>query len=207
MYLYEHRRCYDEIVGYCNALCYHNKLIPKRGQRGSTPGLPAMGYLHIDGKCERRGGSRANQIEAAIIAEWIVRNRYQLEAKYGKKIHEIIGVVTPFGGQVSAITAACVDRGIRVGKEGGEMTVGTVHSLQGAERLLVIFSPTYSRGADGGFMDRSRSMLNVGVSRAKDNFLVFGDMSIFNPANTGSPRGLLASFLFAEETNAITFAD
>lgn len=201
MFLYEHRRCYDEIVGYCNALCYHNKLIPKRGPRGSAPGFPEMGYLHIDGKCERRGGSRANQIEAAAIAEWIVHHRDGLEAKYGKQIHEIIGVVTPFGGQVAAITEACVDRGIRVGKEDGEMTVGTVHSLQGAERLLVIFSPTYSRDADGKFMDRSPSMLNVGVSRAKDNFLVFGDMSIFNPSDLGSPRGLLASFLFAEKRN------
>ena len=205
MYLYEHRRCYDEIVGYCNALCYHNKLIPKRGSRGSTSGLPAMGYLHIDGKCERRGGSRANQIEAVTIAEWIVRNRLELEEKYRKPIHEIIGVVTPFGGQVAEITEQCTKRGIRIGKEEGEMTVGTVHSLQGAERLLVIFSPTYSRDADGGFMDRSPSMLNVGVSRAKDSFLVFGDTSIFNPSDRGSPRGLLASFLFSEESNAITF--
>jgi hypothetical protein len=206
MYLYEHRRCYDEIVGYCNALCYKNKLIPKRGPRPSVSGLPAMGYLHVDGKCERRGGSRANQIEAVTIAEWIVRNRLELEAKYRKPIHEIIGVVTPFGGQVAEITEQCTKRGIRIGKEEGEMTVGTVHSLQGAERLLVIFSPTYSRDADGGFMDRSPSMLNVGVSRAKDSFLVFGDTSIFNPNDRGSPRGLLASFLFADKENAISFA-
>lgn len=205
MHLYEHRRCYDEIIGYCNALCYHNKLIPKRGSRGSTSGLPAMGYLHINGKCERRGGSRANQIEAVTIAEWIVRNRLELEEKYRKPIHEIIGVATPFGGQVAEITAQCYKRGIHIGKEEGMMTVGTVHSLQGAERHLVIFSPTYSRDSDGGFMDRSPSMLNVGVSRAKDSFLVFGDMSIFNHSDKGSPRGLLASFLFADEGNALSF--
>lgn len=162
-----------------------------------------MGYLHIDGKCERRAGSRANLLEAATIAEWIVCHQDELEAKYEKSICEIIGVVTPFGGQVAAISAACRKRGIRVGKEEGEMTVGTVHSLQGAERPLVIFSPTYSQGADGGFMDRSRSMLNVSVSRARDHFLVFGDMSVFNPADTGAPRGLLASFLFENESNAI----
>ena len=205
MYLYEHHRCYDEIVGYCNALCYHNKLIPKRGPRGSASGLPAMGYLHVEGKCERRGGSRANHVEAVTIADWIVSNRFELEEKYRKPIHEIIGVVTPFGGQVAEITEQCTKRGIPIGKEEGEMTVGTVHSLQGAERLLVIFSPTYSRDSDGGFMDRSPSMLNVGVSRAKDSFLVFGDMSIFNPRDRGSPRGLLASFLFANKRNAISF--
>ena len=99
-------------------------------------------------------------------------------------------MVTPFGGQVAEITEQCAKRGIRIGKEEGEMTVGTVHSLQGAERLLVIFSPTYSRDADGGFMNRSSSMLNVGVSRAKNSFLVFGDMSIFKPSDRGSPQGL-----------------
>lgn len=204
MYLYEHRRCYDEIVEYCNALCYHNKLIPKRGARGSASGLPAMGYLNIDGKCERRGGSRVNKIEAVTIAEWIVRNRLELEERYKKPIYEIIGVVTPFGGQVNEISKQCARLGLKVGKDNGDMTVGTVHSLQGAERLVVIFSPTYSKGADGGFIDRSPSMLNVGVSRAKDSFLVFGDMSIFNPINSGSPRGLLASFLFGKDGNAIT---
>lgn len=33
MFLYEHHRCFDEIVSYCNALCYQGKLIPKRGPR------------------------------------------------------------------------------------------------------------------------------------------------------------------------------
>jgi superfamily I DNA and/or RNA helicase len=72
--------------------------------------------------------------------------------------------------------------------------------------LVVIFSPTYSRDADGGFIDRSPSMLNVGVSRAKDNFLVFADMNIFNPSLRGKPRGLLASYLLADEGNKLSFS-
>ncbi|HGC2030149.1 TPA: DNA helicase, partial [Escherichia coli] len=51
MYLYEHRRCFDNIIGYCNTLCYHGKLLPKRGREESNL-MPAMGYLHIDGKGE-----------------------------------------------------------------------------------------------------------------------------------------------------------
>ena len=31
MYLYEHRRCFNNIIDYCNSLCYHGKLQPKRG--------------------------------------------------------------------------------------------------------------------------------------------------------------------------------
>ncbi|EJI6770294.1 DNA helicase, partial [Escherichia coli] len=44
MYLYEHRRCFDNIIGYCNTLCYHGKLLPKRGREESNL-MPAMGYL------------------------------------------------------------------------------------------------------------------------------------------------------------------
>lgn len=31
MFLNEHRRCYDEIISYCNKLVYKGRLQPKRG--------------------------------------------------------------------------------------------------------------------------------------------------------------------------------
>jgi len=47
-------------------------------------------------------------------------------------------------------------------------------------------------------------MLNVAVSRAKDSFLVFGNMARFNPGSTALPSGKLAKRLFARESNEIT---
>jgi hypothetical protein len=85
------------------------------------------------------------------------------------------------------------------------MTVGTVHALQGAERRVVIFSPVYSKHADGGFIDLSPSMLNVAVSRAKDAFLVFGDMDRLAAAPPGSPRSVLARFVSKDDANRIDF--
>jgi AAA domain/PLD-like domain len=210
MFLYEHRRCYDEIIQFCNDLCYQGKLIPMRGIVHSTFQIPVLGYLHIDGKCiQQSGGSQQNQLEAEMIADWIWENKSRLEAQYQGTSHatidQIVGVISPFGKQVDAITKACIAKGINAGKGEGELTIGTVHSLQGAERPIVIFSPTYSKHADGKFIDRNTSMLNVAVSRAKDSFLVFGDMDIFNPNDTASPRGLLAKYLFARPENALTF--
>jgi hypothetical protein len=74
------------------------------------------------------------------------------------------------------------------------------------ERPVVIFSPVYSKHADGGFIDASPSMLNVTGSRAKDSCLVFGDMDVMAAAQNGSPRSILAEILFASETNALEFA-
>ncbi|WP_252396757.1 hypothetical protein, partial [Escherichia coli] len=38
--------------------------------------------------------------------------------------------------------------------------------------------PVYSKHEDGRFLDSNSSILNVAVSRAKDSFLVFGDMDL-----------------------------
>ncbi|EMV3829648.1 DNA helicase, partial [Escherichia coli] len=106
MYLYEHRRCFDNIIGYCNTLCYHGKLLPKRGREESNL-MPAMGYLHIDGKGElASSGSRYNLLEAETIAAWLAENQQNIEAHYGKSLHEVVGIVTPFSAQVSTIKQA-----------------------------------------------------------------------------------------------------
>lgn len=205
MYLYEHRRCFDNIIGYCNTLCYHGKLLPKRGREESNL-MPAMGYLHIDGKGElASSGSRYNLLEAETIAAWLTDNQQDIEAHYGKSLHEVVGIVTPFSAQVSTIKQALGKQGISTGANETSLTVGTVHSLQGAERAIVLFSPVYSKHEDGGFIDSDNSMLNVAVSRAKDSFLVFGDMDLFEIQPPSSPRGLLAKYLFESEKNALTF--
>ena len=208
LWLFEHRRCYDEIVEYCNALCYRGKLEPKRGGAGTpdeeAAALGPLGYLHVDGYCGSAGGSRRNTAEAETIAAWLKAQRGALEGRYAQPLEKIVGVVTPFGAQVRAIRAACRTAGIKVDGRGA-MTVGTVHALQGADRNVVVFSPAYSKHGDGGFIDKSPSMLNVAVSRARDAFLVFGDMDLFSTAEPGSPRQLLGEFLFGEPANALEF--
>jgi len=194
MWLFEHRRCYDEIIEYSNALCYKGKLRPRRGSAPIDTHLPPLGYVHVDGKAVRDGNSRANTTEAQTIAAWISENRKPLEQKYKMPIEQIVGIVTPFGAQVREIRKSCSVQKIAVSGPAG-ITIGTVHSLQGAERPVVIFSSVYSKHADGGFIDSSPSMLNVTVSRAKDSFLLFGDMEVLANATPGSPRALLSKFL------------
>lgn len=204
LYLFEHRRCHDEIIGFSNALCYKGKLRPMRGPAPTDAPLPALGFLHVEGRAFTSGGSRANPVEARTIAAWLEDNRALLEDRYGRPLEQVVGVVTPFGQQVRAIRDACSARGITVSGR-ASLTVGTVHALQGAERPVVIFSPVYSKHADGGFIDASPSMLNVTVSRAKDSCLVFGDMDTLASARSGSPRALLSEFM-AAKGKALDFA-
>ncbi|HAL9647204.1 TPA: DNA helicase [Escherichia coli] len=205
MYLYEHRRCFNNIIGYCNSLCYNGKLQPKRGMEKGTI-FPAMGYLHIDGRgMKPNGGSRYNPLEAETIAAWLATHKDDIERHYGEPLYKVVGVVTPFSAQVNAIKTSLRKLEINDKDEEGSLTVGTVHSLQGAERAIVLFSPVYSKHEDGRFLDSNSSILNVAVSRAKDSFLVFGDMDLIEMQPASSPRGLLAKFLFASDNNALQF--
>lgn len=56
LYLFEHRRCFDEIIGFSNALCYKGKLRPMRRPAPANAILPALGYLHVEGRAFSAGG-------------------------------------------------------------------------------------------------------------------------------------------------------
>ncbi len=200
LFLAEHRRCDPEIISYCNELAYQGALIPLR----STPEnriFPPFGYAHIHGVSFRKGGSRANYIEAEGISQWLKTNKDKIENHYQKTIESTVGIITPFAAQAGAIRESIKEHGI----DSKSITVGTVHALQGAERDIIIFSSCYDYRDRGGrlFFDRGINMLNVAVSRAKDSFFVFGEMSLFDPSSR-TPSGMLAHYLFKSEENFIS---
>ena len=209
MFLYEHRRCYDEIIDFCNALVYHDHLQPKRGKAPDDVIFPPLGYVHVSGQCMKdRGGSRFNLEEARTIASWIKEYKDKLTAHYHAPIENIVAILSPFGAQIKNIRKALQEQCPEVKtayKDENSMIIGTVHSLQGAERPIVIFSPVYTKFDSGNFIDDKPNMLNVAVSRAKDSFIVFGDMDAFDSGDRLKPRGVLARFLYQKAANEIIF--
>ena len=68
--------------------------------------------------------------------------------------------------------------------------MGTAHTLQGAERQVVLFSPVYGDNSDkASFVDGTLELMNVAVSRAKDLFIVFGGQRRWE--DTGPVFGLV----------------
>jgi hypothetical protein len=201
MFLAEHRRCYNEIIAYCNRLAYKGKLIPLRGSPGPDEQLfPPIGYANIASQSQRHYGSLKNPLEAQGIARWLKENKEKIENKYGT-VQDAVGIITPFAAQRWELIHAL--REVNIASQG--MKIGTIHALQGAERPIILFSPVY--GYDDSralrFINRQINMLNVAVSRSKDSFLVFGNMCIFNPEES-TPSGILANFLFADEKNELS---
>lgn len=215
--LTEHRRCVDQLVEFSNEYVYNNKLKPMVGSSEGTNFklgeyqiyIPALGYLNIQGNSEKDAGSIYNTKEAESISGWIkeygdcILNYYNT-GKSGndvKKLKDVIAVITPFSAQKNKIYEQfeeySVDKGI---------TVGTVHALQGAERNIVIFSPAYGMNHDSKelFFDRGYNMLNVALTRAKQHFIIIGNIRLFNQNNLNKPSGGLAKHLFASELNELS---
>jgi hypothetical protein len=198
LFLSEHRRCVPEVIRFCNELVYQGRLRPLRP---SSPDriLPALGWAHVTSPAATDGGSRSNPGEARVIADWLARNRDELERRYGGKLKDIVAVITPFVAQRGCLERAFGERDLAV-------RAGTVHTFQGAERPVVLFSSVYSFATAPRFLffDSGPNLLNVAVSRARDSFLIFGDMRIFEPAKAHLPSGKLARLAFESSENEIT---
>jgi hypothetical protein len=191
--LSEHRRSVPQIVAFSNSLCYENKLRCMRPELEKRI-LPALGYVNVDGKCESRGKSRENRIEAESIAAWILDNDFRLSTTYSLPLEKVIAVISPFTAQIRLLKELLEENF-------PEITVGTVNSLQGAEKPVVIFSSVYDEKYSGLMMfDQKPNLLNVAVSRAQDSFLVFGDMEIFQ-SKSNRPSAVLGNFLFNDPSN------
>lgn len=182
LFLSEHRRCYNEIIGFCNQLIYKELLQPKRGNGKDDPafplpGLPQMGYRDIPSDHAAQAGvSRCNKAEAKAIAQWVKTHYPAIRRAYeatGSRIkpEEILAVITPFKAQAQLIRSYLSKE---LPRESAYISVGTVHTFQGAERKVILFSTVYGAKDSGYFIERNPNLVNVAVSRAQDSFLVFG---------------------------------
>lgn len=186
MFLSEHRRCHRDIIQICNELVYAGRLEPMTAQPKTPPPVPALAWANVSGRYERLGGSGANKKEAAAIARWIGAHAQEWVNHYGCELSKIVAVVTPFSAQKRVLQAIVSHMRDNEKLDFSNITVGTVHALQGAERPIVIFSPTYDRDTPPTFIEGSRSLLNVAISRAKDSFVIIGAMEHFEgiPSST-----------------------
>jgi len=200
-----HYRCRPSIIGYCNALCYEGKLVP-RTREGTDSPEPALAWVAIRYDPQKAGGSLYNSAEVDHITSWVAERWPVWQAHpstKGRRLADIVALITAYRAQADrlyhglhATFARC-----RSGKgewpsvkEIDDVTIGTVHQLQGAEIPIVCFSLVEGpEHAAGSFMDRDGALLNVAVSRAKTSFIVFGHpQRLFPslPVHGDIPQGL-----------------
>jgi len=90
----------------------------------------------------------------------------------GYDIEKDVGIITPYKGQAKVLTQRFRNR---LGHNLKNKKIGTVHSFQGSEFEVVIFTSVITGRKSPNFINAKRNMLNVIVSRAKDVLIIVGD--------------------------------
>ncbi|WP_028775534.1 AAA domain-containing protein [Shimazuella kribbensis] len=181
--LREHFRCHSKIANYFNCTFYDKQLVIKTEDKNDYR-LPPLAFAHVEGQEESAGQSRINHYEAASIALWVLQffKQHKIPTSNQK---EVLAILSPFRAQANVIK-----KYLKRLELSEEITVNTVHSLQGMQKEVVLFSPAYTDvNANEFFYDRDEYLLNVAASRAKQSFLIFGDMHCFGShRNKGSAK-------------------
>jgi superfamily I DNA and/or RNA helicase len=193
--LKNHYRCHHDIIQFSNREFYNSKLFPKTYlDKDISPVKPGITWRNIPGKYS----DRENREEAKAIIHFIdelFRN--------GLKKNVSIGIITPFRNQKECLLSLLTQKRMITGKPNDQILASTVHSFQGDERDIIIYSPVLSKGINKRtqeWLDKSTELLNVAITRARCALLVFGDGD-YCMQTSGLHKKLLDYCLSARESS------
>lgn len=149
-----HYRCGKKIANFVNQRFYEQQLKLLNDQSGD------LVYYNVKNTYNPQFRNSFKE-EAAQIAKIIKDNHYK-----------DVGIITPFVNQAALINDYLLKMGIN------DIRAGTIHTLQGSEKSVIIMSPALSLRTGKKTMDwikNNHELINVGVTRAKDKFIFVGD--------------------------------
>ncbi|MBQ5951000.1 MAG: DUF2726 domain-containing protein [Lachnospiraceae bacterium] len=154
--LHNHYRCDRRIIEFNNQKYYSGKL------RICTGNLDPQPLVFVDSSC----------------AETPIRNTSPAEVDEVLAYCDLhpdksIGIITPFVNQ-----RAMIEEGLKKRRR-KNISVGTVHSFQGEEKDVILFSTAITGSTKQGtynWLKNSRELINVATSRAREKLIVLADM-------------------------------
>ena len=162
--LKEHYRCQRSIIEYCDRIAGYDGL--KVLTKPTSPLLEKnLIAYHVEGNII----NNVNQEEVTAVCELV-----QHVLNQGYSIEDI-GVISAFRLQADTLEKNLRQKFPRFDRN----SVGTVHTFQGAEKKIIIFSPRVSRLQDNsklGWINKRPNLLNVAVSRAQELFILVGNL-------------------------------
>lgn len=165
--LKEHYRCVEPIISYCDRTCNYGMVV-KTPDKPSLLGSNLIAY-HVPGEYE----SHTNPAEVLAVERIVAQ---LLEAGYcinSPDNDKTIGIISPYRRQANALKSHLQS----VWQDFSPGSIGTVHTFQGGEKSAIILSTRQCRLSDSlWFINRRPNLLNVAVSRAKELFILVGNL-------------------------------
>ncbi len=171
--LEEHRRCQKPVADLFTSIAGYRGLNILTGdpeqriqdayrKMGSLPFV----FYSVDGNTGSLKNTNMDEVEAiGQLLDKLESCGYELETD--------IGIITPYNNQSRLL----VERyGKRLSHAYKNEKIGTVHKFQGAEFPVIVYSPViFEPWHSAQFQNARPNMLNVAISRARQQFLVVGN--------------------------------
>ncbi len=153
--LHNHYRCDPRIIGFNNKKYYNSLLNIKAKAETADP----LVYVEVENTEQSVKNTSASEVKS--IVEYVRANK-----------DKIIGIITPFVNQKEMINTALKEQGLT------DVACGTVHSFQGDEKDVVLFSTAIGANTLVGtyeWLKTNRELINVATSRARNKLIVLAD--------------------------------
>ena len=177
--LNEHYRSHFSIIEFSNSQWYSGNLdIRTNYDNLYMPPVEEenIEWIDIQGNTVRPNNRSARNTKEAEKVLDIMKEIIQLYS--GER--PSFGIVTPFSAQANHIEDKITDKYDEEFISEHFLIVDTAHKFQGDERDIVIFSPVISRGVSNRsstvrFLQRTKNLFNVAITRARSLLWVVGD--------------------------------
>lgn len=165
--LSNHYRCSPDIIQFCSPNYPGGLQILSGDHRTATE--PHLLAYHVEGShTHNTNPEEINAVEAVITS--LLKQGYSISAEDNSKT---IGVMSPFLQQANALRYRLSTRWRNFSWD----DIGTVHNFQGGEKAAIIFSPYQCHQEHSfWFLNRKPNLLNTAVSRAKELFVLVGNL-------------------------------
>jgi superfamily I DNA and/or RNA helicase len=177
IFLNNHYRSEDEIIGLCNKTFYEERLkIMSSLDFSRFPASLPLGieWVNCSGEVYKHpAGSRINRKEVEAVIEL-----YRDILKKVTKTDLTLGIVTPYRKQADAISEAVYKITNPEEVQKHDVKVMTAHKFQGSERDIMVFSLVLTSKGNGNsdtWYNIYPQILNVALSRAKYLLYIVGD--------------------------------
>lgn len=185
--LQEQTRIHPAIFEYSRVM-YARSVQVLREDSDDNVWLPLC-YVHIQGEKQSFELSYKNVMEAEVLLDWLVKNRVRLANKS-------TAIVTLFLGQKQYLMERLMQLNLQI-------SVYLLNETDNLSQDIILFSPVYTRyDVKPYLLDQGETFLHVALTRARESFMIFADMDIFN-AHTHTPCGHLAKLLFQKEVSYV----
>jgi hypothetical protein len=164
-----HYRSVPEIAHFISQLCYPEMIIK------TSPSPSRLGANLIACHVEGQQTDHINQAEIEVVKDLI---KELLKAGYSLNSNDnsdSIGVISPYRRQADALNNSWRSRW----SDFSSNSIGTVHTFQGGQKSVIILSTRQCHLKDSlWFINRRPNLLNVAVSRARELFILVGNLKL-----------------------------